>query len=94
MIGLDGQRVYLLVKYPQQPALVVIHSRAADDDLALVWQDTTTMIAETFKKSNPALPLVTIYAPEGIVPLEMLAHRWKASPAGMDVLHLGDLALM
>ena len=87
-------KVYVLVQYKKQAIPVVAYSRPLAQDPANAWKDVENILREKLKPRRKADPLVTVYAPPGVVPRELLAYRWKASPSGTDVLHLGNLALV
>lgn len=86
-------KVYVLVRYPDQGSPVVAYSRGLEGEQDSAWQDAASVVKAKLLVDRIADPLVTVYAPSGVVPKDMLAFRWAGSPPGVDVLHLGNLSL-
>jgi hypothetical protein len=88
------EKVYVLLQYPNQPSPVVAYSRSLDHAPENAWQDAADIIHANLNPAKYDIPLVTVYASSGLVPEDAMSYRWGSSPPGMDVLHLGNLALV
>ena len=88
-----ADKVYVLVHYPNQSSPVVAYSRSIRNKPETAWLDASGIVKDKLRPGRRSYPLITVYAPSGLLPEEVLEHRWNGSPPGMDVLHLGNVAL-
>ena len=89
-----AEKLYVLVHYPNQSSPVVAYSRSVREEPEVAWQDAVGVVKDKLRPGRRSYPLITVYTPSGLLPEEVLGYRWDASPPGMDVLHMGNLALV
>ena len=86
-------KVYVLVQYPEQPSPVVAYARSVSEKPETAWQDAASIVKNKLNPNKRSFPLVSVYAPSGLLPQAALEYRWDGSPPGTDILYLGNLAL-
>ena len=89
----EADKLYVLVHYPNQSSPVVAYSRSVREEPETAWQDEARIVKVKLRPGRRSYPQVTVYAPSGLLPEEVLGYRWDASPPGTDVLHFWILAL-